>query len=84
MRGLGVAVAQSKQWAVDQLIVVCKKLQQNLLSYSPLILAPTTDYNQTNVGERCPWCWVEAPSRGLGVAAPKAKQSAIAQLIGVC
>ena len=57
-------------------------------AYPPLLLAPTINYDQTNnqttVGGRCPWCWDEAPSRGSGVAAPKAKQSAIAQLIGVC
>ena len=79
-----MAVPQSKQWAVDQLIVVCKKLRQNLLSYSPLILAPTIDYNQTNVGERCPWCWYDASLSRLEMAAPQAKQSSIAQLIVVC
>jgi hypothetical protein len=60
-----------------------KKLTEFALHIS-LLLAPTMDYDQTTVGARGPWCWDEAPSSSLGVDAPKAKQSAIAQLIGVC
>jgi hypothetical protein len=44
----------------------------------PQLLSPAIDSDRTEASEHRPWCWDEAAPCGLGVAVPKAMQSAIA------
>jgi hypothetical protein len=66
------------QSAAAQLIVMCKDRTISLAEAEPpQLLAPTVDYDETEHGGCCPWCWDEVAQSRLGVAVPQAMKLAI-------